>query len=309
MKHQLLFHHLNNIAKVIFELEKVAIRLVNDRVIVSSSLISMQHEIFTKIYESIISNSDENEDDLSYYQSILNKLMNINNLNKSAFTHDCDLAHPININNIPADNLYTRSNPLTDFVESIKKVQDVIYGDINNTHNLIDVQNEFGEQFNLIRTENVSYFANRLNYIAKSIAADCGKTIKLHVNAKDFRVNKVIMNYLIDPLTQIIKNNIYHGIETVQERKKNGKTSYGNLYINLYDYDNKLCIEIINDGKPIDIKKIIKNIESRKIKVDNYELNTVIFTPFVTTSDTPNLNSKWIRLIRVKENTISWWCY
>ena len=116
----------------------------------------------------------------------------------------------------------------------------------------------------MIRTENVSYFANRLNYIAKSIAADCGKTIKLHVNAKDFRVNKVIMNYLIDPLTQIIKNSIYHGIETVQERKKNGKTSYGNLYINLYDYDNKLCIEIINDGKKIDIKKIIKNIEIRK---------------------------------------------
>jgi len=60
-----------------------------------------------------------------------------------------------------------------------------------------------------------------------------------------------------DPLTHIIRNAVDHGIETPAERLKSGKREIGILAVSARQSGNQILIDIHDDGRGIDGKKLV----------------------------------------------------
>lgn len=91
----------------------------------------------------------------------------------------------------------------------------------------------------------------------RDIAQDTGKDIELLISGSETSADKKVIEEIKAPLMHIIRNSIDHGIETPQERIEAGKSPKGKIYLIARSYQNKIIIEIHDDGRGIDLQKIL----------------------------------------------------
>jgi len=91
----------------------------------------------------------------------------------------------------------------------------------------------------------------------RDISKDTGKEIELLISGSETSADKKIIEEIKAPLMHIIRNSIDHGIETPQERISVGKSPKGKIYLIARSLQNKITIEIQDDGRGIDLQKIV----------------------------------------------------
>ncbi len=92
----------------------------------------------------------------------------------------------------------------------------------------------------------------------RDISRDTGKDIELLISGSETSADKKVIEEIKAPLMHIIRNSIDHGIETPQERIAAGKSPKGRIYLIAKSLQTKIIIEIHDDGRGIDLKKIVK---------------------------------------------------
>ena len=125
-----------------------------------------------------------------------------------------------------------------------------------------------------------------------NIARDKNKKIDLIIEGSDVTADKTIIEEIKTPLIHIIRNSIDHGIEDVETRKSLNKNPIGKIEINATYKDNKVIIDVKDDGRGLDIEKIkAKALEKKLLTEDelnaisNEELTNLIFYPGFSTED------------------------
>ncbi len=63
----------------------------------------------------------------------------------------------------------------------------------------------------------------------------------------------------------LVRNSIDHGIEPVEERVAKGKKERGSIILKAFQKGNYIVIEVIDDGKGIDVENIRKKSDRKKI--------------------------------------------
>lgn len=91
----------------------------------------------------------------------------------------------------------------------------------------------------------------------RDISKDTGKEIELLISGSETSADKKVIEEIKAPLMHIIRNSIDHGIETPQERILAGKSPKGKIYLIARNLQNKIVIEVHDDGRGIDLKKIV----------------------------------------------------
>ena len=94
--------------------------------------------------------------------------------------------------------------------------------------------------------------AERLPRAVRDISIKCGKQTKLVVEGQDTLIDKGILERLYDPLTHLVNNAIYHGIESPETRESLGKPTEGQIKISAFYQGNQTVIAISDDGAGID---------------------------------------------------------
>lgn len=124
----------------------------------------------------------------------------------------------------------------------------------------------------------------------RDISKDTGKDIELLISGSETSADKKVIEEIKAPLMHIIRNSIDHGIETPQERIAAGKSPKGKIYLIARSLQNKIVIEVHDDGRGIDLEKIVKRaIEKNLItpKEANYlsaeQIMNIIFWPGFST--------------------------
>lgn len=110
--------------------------------------------------------------------------------------------------------------------------------------------------------------------LIKELALQRNKQVKLIINGKDTLIDKLIIERLYNPLIHLLRNSIYHGIESPSVRVKKGKNKQGSITINTYNKNGKIFIEVVDDGEGIDIEKI-KNVINEKKLLSPEEINNL----------------------------------
>lgn len=98
--------------------------------------------------------------------------------------------------------------------------------------------------------------ASRLPGAVRQIANKCGKQANLEIEGEGILVDKGILERLYDPMTHLINNAIYHGIETPEERRVKGKPEKGTVKIRAFYQGSQTIIAISDDGHGIDSERV-----------------------------------------------------
>jgi Amt family ammonium transporter len=102
-----------------------------------------------------------------------------------------------------------------------------------------------------------NYIADSLKEMAQRLAGRYGKLADLEIagfEEQDFKPDK--QKALKDILVQLVRNSIYHGIETPEQRIKAGKSEGGAITIKAETIGGALRIVFRDDGAGIDGEKI-----------------------------------------------------
>jgi two-component system chemotaxis sensor kinase CheA len=97
---------------------------------------------------------------------------------------------------------------------------------------------------------------SRFPRLVRDLAKDLNKEIDLEIHGGETELDRTVIDEIADPLIHIIRNAIDHGIETTAERQKVGKSERGLLILRAYQEGNNVVINVSDDGKGFDLKKV-----------------------------------------------------
>ena len=119
------------------------------------------------------------------------------------------------------------------------------------------ITNQLEEMIKNIRVLPLATIFHMFPRMIRDISKDTGKEIELLISGSETSADKKVIEEIKAPLMHIIRNSIDHGIETPQERIAAGKSPKGKIYLIARSVQNKIIIEIHDDGRGIDLKKIV----------------------------------------------------
>ncbi|MGA7827818.1 MAG: chemotaxis protein CheA [Geobacteraceae bacterium] len=168
--------------------------------------------------------------------------------------------------------------------------------------------NELQKRVMEVRMVPVGQLFEKMSRIVRKISREQDKLIELKLSGSDTELDKMIVEDIADPLMHIIRNSIDHGIETPEERKAGGKDERGIIRLSSYQKGNHVVIEVEDDGRGIDPKKIVgKALELGLIETDSglsqKEVLDILFLPgFSTAAEVSDISGRGVGMDVVKNN-------
>lgn len=133
---------------------------------------------------------------------------------------------------------------------------------------------------------------NRFPRLVRDLSKELGKEIDLQMSGEETEVDRTVIDEIGDPLIHLIRNSIDHGIELPKDRTRIGKPERGKLILKAYPDGNNVVIEVEDDGRGIDYKKVaMKAVEKGLISEKEAESLTIeesinlLFLPGFSTAD------------------------
>ena len=143
-----------------------------------------------------------------------------------------------------------------------------------------------------IRVLPISTVFNSFTRMVRDIASEKGKDIDFEIQGNDTCADKKIIEEIKTPLMHILRNAIDHGIETKEDRILAGKSPVGKILLSAKQDDNKVVIDVIDDGQGFNLEKIKDRAVARGFltqedieSMSEDAIMNIIFWPGFTTGD------------------------
>ncbi len=146
--------------------------------------------------------------------------------------------------------------------------------------------------------------------IIRDLSKSLNKEINLEVQGGEVELDKSIIEVLVDPLLHLVRNAADHGLETSKQRKLAGKTQHGTIKLNAYHKSGFVIIDVIDDGKGIDLEKVKSTALDNEIvssaellNMSEKEIIELILKPgFSTSENITNISGRGVGMDVVKTN-------
>jgi two-component system, chemotaxis family, sensor kinase CheA len=154
------------------------------------------------------------------------------------------------------------------------------------------VLNDLQRSVMKIRMVPVDQLFRRFPRMVRDVSRQCGREVELAVSGQDTDLDKGILDAIAEPLTHLVRNAISHGIESAEERRRQGKPAQGVVRLNAYHQGNQVVVEVGDDGRGIEAQRIrAKAIElglttpEDATKMTEAEILNFIFRPGFSTAE------------------------
>ena len=101
--------------------------------------------------------------------------------------------------------------------------------------------------------------------MVRDLSAELGKQVLVDIEGGDVELDREMIEMIRDPLTHIIRNAVDHGIEKPADRLKAGKREIGLLAVSARQSGNQILIDIQDDGRGIDGRKLVEKAVSNGV--------------------------------------------
>ncbi len=162
-----------------------------------------------------------------------------------------------------------------------------------------------------IRMVPIGQVFTRVAQVVRRYARQMQKKVNLQVYGEDTELDKFVAEEVADPLMHIIRNSIDHGIEPPDERKRAGKKEEGNIALRAYQKGNHVVIEVEDDGRGINKRKVLEKAIAQGLVQENQQLSDsevldLIFLPGLSTKDSASeVSGRGVGMDVVKEKVAS----
>ncbi len=174
----------------------------------------------------------------------------------------------------------------------------------NSLHNQLDpeyfdqieylerVTTNLHESVMKVRMVPIESVVNRFPRMIRDLSKKLDKQMQLFMSGEETELDRTLIDEIGDPLMHILRNAADHGLENTDERRKSGKVPVGSIYFNAYQEGNNVVIEVRDDGKGIDVKKIKKKAiqkgvitEEQANRMTDKDIIDILFMPSFSTSE------------------------
>ena len=108
-----------------------------------------------------------------------------------------------------------------------------------------------------VRMVPIGPLLNRFHRVVRDLTRTSGKQARLEICGEKTELDKRMIDELSDPLLQIVRNALDHGIESAEVRMKAGKPAEGRLSIHAFHRGNSILIQVSDDGAGLDLDRIV----------------------------------------------------
>jgi two-component system, chemotaxis family, sensor kinase CheA len=143
-----------------------------------------------------------------------------------------------------------------------------------------------------VRMVPVEQLFRRFPRMVRDVAKQCGRDVELLMSGQDTDLDKGLLDAIAEPLTHLVRNAIGHGIESPEDRQRNGKPPRGILRLNAYHQANQVVVEVSDDGRGIDAQKVKSRALERglltseeAVRASEIDVLNLIFRPGFSTAD------------------------
>jgi two-component system chemotaxis sensor kinase CheA len=107
-----------------------------------------------------------------------------------------------------------------------------------------------------LRTAPLTRAMENLPRVARQVAESLGKRVDVQLLGTELELDRSTLDRLNEPLLHIIRNAVSHGLESVEDRIRSGKTEVGQVVIEARREKNSIVIEVNDDGRGIDLDAV-----------------------------------------------------
>lgn len=160
-----------------------------------------------------------------------------------------------------------------------------------------------------VRMVPIEQVFNRFPRMVRDLSRELDKEVVLHIEGEETELDRTVIDEIGDPLIHLIRNAIDHGIESPSERERHRKSNQGNIYLKAYHDGNHVVIELEDDGRGIDMEKVLEKAAEQGlltecqsdniINIDN-ALNFLFHPGFSTSEEVTDLSGRGVGLDVVK---------
>jgi two-component system, chemotaxis family, sensor kinase CheA len=143
-----------------------------------------------------------------------------------------------------------------------------------------------------VRMVPVEQLFRRFPRMVRDVARQCGKEVQLVLSGEDTDLDKGLLDSIAEPLTHLVRNAVGHGLESKEERLRNGKPAQGTVRLVAYHQGNQVIVEVGDDGRGIDVQKVRRRAVERDLlrseeasRLSEAEALSLIFRPGFSTAD------------------------
>lgn len=150
----------------------------------------------------------------------------------------------------------------------------------------------------------------KMQRIIRDINRKQNKDIVLITTGEDTEVDRNLTDSISAALMHVIRNSADHGIETAEERQKQGKSSKGKIELSAKTEGRNIIITVTDDGGGLDKEKILSKAISngiidikKAVGITEAEIYNLIFLPgFSTKKDVTEFSGRGVGMDVVHEN-------
>jgi two-component system chemotaxis sensor kinase CheA len=125
----------------------------------------------------------------------------------------------------------------------------------------------------------------------RELAAERGKSVALEISGGETELDRTLVDLLYEPLLHLLRNAVDHGLETTEERQREGKPVTGRINLKAYHEGNQVVVEVRDDGRGIDSQALMRKAmdaglitEADAGRMSDDEAQELLFLPGLSTA-------------------------
>ncbi|KIT16950.1 chemotaxis protein CheA [Jannaschia aquimarina] len=160
-----------------------------------------------------------------------------------------------------------------------------------------------------VRAVQIRPLFQRIARVAEDAAIKADKLIEVKLRGDHTRIDKSIIERLVDPLTHVARNAVDHGIEKSEIRRRAGKSPKGQILLSATQESDRIIIEVSDDGRGFDYDEIRRRAYRSGITespdgMSDQDLSRIAMRAgFSTKDDTSELSGRGVGLDVVHDAT------
>ncbi|MDC7228598.1 MAG: ATP-binding protein [Spirochaetales bacterium] len=198
-------------------------------------------------------------DELSYSQELENNPVKYSLEERKSSEDDHILPVHDRVISVEADEIDAISNYVSEIKKRLTDLSSAVGADTKTSSDidfegLENISDSIESMMaNLKSVEFVNYFSG-LKRTVRDTAIKTGKRAELKIEAENLRLPRDLAEFIREPLLQLVRNAVVHGIELPSQRGE--KSEIGSIMLKAFELDGYFNISVSDDGAGIDLSSI-----------------------------------------------------